>query len=93
MLTMLAGTPAYAQQALPPIFDPTGRSGEPPAPLKKEFKPPTPMPLPTLPGNLRESHIRAKVGVIAQVCDEGVRRAADRLGCVRAGDELPERAA
>jgi hemolysin activation/secretion protein len=46
---MLAGTSAYAQQALPPIFDPTGRSGEPPAPLKKEFKPPTPVPLPTLP--------------------------------------------
>ena len=49
ILTMLAGTSAYAQQALPPIFDPTGRSGEPPAPLKKEFKPPTPVPLPTLP--------------------------------------------
>lgn len=49
MLSMLAGTSAYAQQALPPIFDPTGRSGEPPAPLKKEFKPPTPVPLPTLP--------------------------------------------
>jgi hemolysin activation/secretion protein len=54
MLTLLAGTSAYAQQtappqALPPIFDPTGRSGEPPAPLKKEFKPPTPVPLPTLP--------------------------------------------
>ncbi len=49
MLTMLAGTSAYAQQTLPPIFDPTGRSGEPPAPLKKEFKPPTPTPRPTLP--------------------------------------------
>ena len=49
MLTMLAGTSAYAQQPLPPIFDPTGRSGEPPAPLKKEFKPPAPVPLPTLP--------------------------------------------
>jgi hemolysin activation/secretion protein len=49
MLFMLAGTSAYAQQALPPIFDPTGRSGEPPAPLKKEFKPPSPVPLPTLP--------------------------------------------
>ncbi len=49
MLTMLAGTSTYAQQLLPPIFDPTGRSGEPPAPLKKEFKPPTPVPLPTLP--------------------------------------------
>jgi hemolysin activation/secretion protein len=49
MLTMLAGTSAYAQVLLPPVFDPTGRSGEPPAPLKKEFKPPTPVPLPTLP--------------------------------------------
>ena len=49
MLTMLAGTSVYAQQPLPPVFDPTGRSGEPPAPLKKEFKPPTPVPLPTLP--------------------------------------------
>ncbi len=49
VLTMLAGTSAYAQLALPPSFDPTGRSGEPPAPLKKEFKPPTPVPLPTLP--------------------------------------------
>ncbi|TKB66536.1 MAG: ShlB/FhaC/HecB family hemolysin secretion/activation protein [Nitrospira sp.] len=49
MLTMLAGTSTYAQQTLPPIFDPTGRSGEPPAPLKKEFKPPTPTPRPTLP--------------------------------------------
>src|SRR5512132_4328100 len=31
---------ALAQVAppLPPIFDPTGRSGEPPAPLRKEFK-------------------------------------------------------
>ena len=45
MLTMLAGTSAYAQLNI----DPTGRSGEPPAPLKKEFKPPTPVPLPTLP--------------------------------------------
>ena len=49
MLSLLAGTSVYGQQALPPIFDPTGRSGEPPAPLKKEFKPPTPVPLPTLP--------------------------------------------
>ena len=49
MLTALAGTSSYAQQALPPIFDPTGRSGEPPAPLKKEFKAPPAAPLPTLP--------------------------------------------
>ena len=49
MLTALAGTSSYAQQALPPIFDPTGRSGEPPAPLKKEFKAPPTVPFPTLP--------------------------------------------
>ncbi len=49
MLTALAGTSSYGQQALPPIFDPTGRSGEPPAPLKKEFKAPPAAPLPTLP--------------------------------------------
>lgn len=49
MLTALAGTSSYAQQALPPIFDPTGRSGEPPTPLKKEFKAPPTAPLPTLP--------------------------------------------
>ena len=45
MLTMLAGTSAHAQLNI----DPTGRSGDPPTPLKKEFKPPTPAPLPTLP--------------------------------------------
>jgi hemolysin activation/secretion protein len=33
-----------APQAIPPIFDPTLRSGEPRAPLKKEFKPPIPAP-------------------------------------------------
>ena len=53
MLIILAGTSAYAQavppQPVPPAFDPTGRSAEPPAPLKKEFKPTTPAPLPTLP--------------------------------------------
>jgi hemolysin activation/secretion protein len=48
MLVMLAGHAAYAQ-VLPPIFDPTGRSGEPPAPLKKEFRPPAPPPSPVLP--------------------------------------------
>ena len=34
----------------PPIFDPTLRSGEPPSPLKKEFRPPSmPPPSPVLP--------------------------------------------
>jgi hemolysin activation/secretion protein len=36
-------------QTAPPIIDPTLRSGEPPPPLKKEFKPPVPEPRPTLP--------------------------------------------
>ena len=45
MLIMLAGTSVNAQLNI----DPTGRSGEPSGPLKKEFKPPTPVPLPTLP--------------------------------------------
>ena len=49
MLTILAVTAVQAQVGLPPIFDPTGRSGEPPAPLKKEFKPPAPPPSPVLP--------------------------------------------
>src|SRR4029079_3349056 len=48
MLMPLAETAAQAQ-VLPPIFDPTGRSSEPPAPLKKEFKPPAPPPSPVLP--------------------------------------------
>src|SRR4029078_2489446 len=48
MLMLLAETAAQAQ-VLPPIFDPTGRSSEPPAPLKKEFKPPTPPPRRVLP--------------------------------------------
>ncbi len=46
--TMLMPQPTQAQ-ILPGPFDPTGRSGEPPAPLKKEFKPPTPPPSPVLP--------------------------------------------
>ena len=41
-------SPLFAQ-VLPPIFDPTLRSGEPRAPLKKEFKPPIPPPSLTLP--------------------------------------------
>jgi hemolysin activation/secretion protein len=48
----LFGGPAVAQvaPALPPIFDPTGRSGEPPPPLKEEFQAPeTPPPRPILP--------------------------------------------
>lgn len=48
----LTAVPALAQVAppLPPIFDPTGRSGKPPAPLKEEFTaPPTEPPSSILP--------------------------------------------
>jgi hemolysin activation/secretion protein len=45
MLMVLAPTSAIPQTAI----DPTGRSGEPPGPLKKEFQQPTPPPSPVLP--------------------------------------------
>lgn len=48
MLLTLAPSSPLAQ-ALPPVFDPTGRSGEPPGPLKKEFRPPVPPPSMVLP--------------------------------------------
>ncbi|UVT17287.1 MAG: ShlB/FhaC/HecB family hemolysin secretion/activation protein [Nitrospira sp.] len=48
-MTILATVSPLSAQVVPPIFDPTLRSGEPPAPLKKEFKPPPPTPSPTLP--------------------------------------------
>ena len=52
MATLMTSSPVCAQgapQVTPPVFDPTLRSGEPPAPLKREFKPPVPEPSPTLP--------------------------------------------
>lgn len=48
-MLILLTEPSGLAQIAPPIFDPTLRSGEPPAPLKKEFKPPVPEPIPTLP--------------------------------------------
>jgi hemolysin activation/secretion protein len=45
MVMVLASTSAFAQTTI----DPTGRSGEPPGPLKKEFQRPTPPPSPVLP--------------------------------------------
>jgi hemolysin activation/secretion protein len=53
-LVMIAVLPTSAARAqvgapIPPIFDPTGRSGEPPAPLRKEFERPTPPPRQVLP--------------------------------------------
>ncbi len=53
MATLVTSSPVFAQgapQITPPVFDPTLRSGEPPAPLKKEFTPPSmPPPSPVLP--------------------------------------------
>lgn len=50
MGSLLVASISHAQIA-PPIFDPSGRSGEPPAPLKKEFERPEPPrpPSPVLP--------------------------------------------
>lgn len=45
MVFTLAGIPAFAQTAI----DPTGRSGQPPGPLKEEFQRPQPTPRPVLP--------------------------------------------
>jgi hemolysin activation/secretion protein len=50
VMTIIAtSSTLFAQIATPPIFDPTLRSGEPPTPLRKEFKPPSPPPSLTLP--------------------------------------------
>jgi hemolysin activation/secretion protein len=45
MLLSLASTSAFAQS----VIDPTGRSGQPPGPLKEEFERPHPPPNPVLP--------------------------------------------
>jgi hemolysin activation/secretion protein len=65
MLLTLAPSSLPAQ-ALPPVFDPTGRSGEPPGPLKKEFKPPAPPPgmvLPPVP-QAPDSDVQRQLGQI-----------------------------
>jgi hemolysin activation/secretion protein len=51
MLLTLAPRPLSAQVVppLPPVFDPTGRSGEPPPPLRKEIEPPAVPPGTVLP--------------------------------------------
>ncbi len=49
VMTSIALSSPLLAQTSPPIFDPTLRSGEPPAPLRKEFRPPVPEPSPTLP--------------------------------------------
>ncbi|MDH5192941.1 MAG: BamA/TamA family outer membrane protein [Nitrospira sp.] len=45
MMSLIAATSALAQTAV----DPTGRSGQPPGPLKEEFQRPQPFPRPVLP--------------------------------------------
>ncbi|MEK9139888.1 MAG: ShlB/FhaC/HecB family hemolysin secretion/activation protein [Nitrospirota bacterium] len=45
MIVMLADISVFAQ----PAVDPTGRSGQPPGPLKEEFQRPLPRPRPVLP--------------------------------------------
>jgi hemolysin activation/secretion protein len=50
VMTITAPSSPLLAQVAPPIFDPTLRSGDPPAPLKKEFTPPSmPPPGPILP--------------------------------------------
>lgn len=49
MIMIATDSLVYGQAIPPPIFDPTGRSGEPPGPLKKEFQRPIPPPSPVLP--------------------------------------------
>jgi hemolysin activation/secretion protein len=51
MVMVLTSTSAFAQTTSNPFqgIDPSGRSAEPPGPLKEEFQRPTPPPSPTLP--------------------------------------------
>lgn len=49
MIALATESWVHGQAIPPPIFDPTGRSGEPPGPLKKEFQRPVPPPSPVLP--------------------------------------------
>ncbi|OYT19939.1 MAG: hypothetical protein CCU26_08930, partial [Nitrospira sp. UW-LDO-01] len=50
VMTIMAPSTPLGAQVLPPVFDPTLRSGEPSGPLKKKFVPPTmPPPSPVLP--------------------------------------------
>jgi hemolysin activation/secretion protein len=69
LVSVLIDSPTLAQiaPALPPIFDPTGRSGEPPPPLKEEFQPPEmPPPRPLLPKapTIPEEPLDQKLGAI-----------------------------
>ena len=49
VMTMVLAASFAGAQVVPPIFDPTGRSGEPRAPLRKEFERPVPPSRPLLP--------------------------------------------
>ncbi|HKN88298.1 MAG TPA: ShlB/FhaC/HecB family hemolysin secretion/activation protein [Nitrospiraceae bacterium] len=69
-LVPIAAARAQVGAPIPPIFDPTGRSGQPPAPLRKEFErpippprevlPPVPLP-PSEPGERPSSNVRVFV--------------------------------
>lgn len=64
----MTAAPLFAQLVTPPIFDPTLRSGEPPSPLKKEFRPPSMPPpgpvLPSVPATPPEDGAQQKLGQI-----------------------------
>jgi len=68
MTATMTAAPLFAQIATPPIFDPTLRSGEPPSPLKKEFRrpsmpPPSPV-LPSVPSTPPEDGAQQQLGQI-----------------------------
>jgi hemolysin activation/secretion protein len=68
MIATMTPGPLFAQIATPPIFDPTLRSGEPPSPLKKEFRrpsmpPPSPV-LPSVPSTPPEDGAQQQLGRI-----------------------------
>ncbi len=65
-MTIVAASSPLLAQVAPPLFDPMLRSGEPPPPLKKEFKPSVPPPSLTLPPvpEPPESDVRKDLGQI-----------------------------
>lgn len=68
MTATMTAAPLFAQISTPPIFDPTLRSGEPPSPLKKEFRrpsmpPPSPV-LPSVPSTPPEDGAQQQLGQI-----------------------------
>ena len=68
MTATMTAAPLFAQLVTPPIFDPALRSGEPPPPLKKEFRPPPMLPpspvLPPVPPTQPEDGAQLQLGQI-----------------------------